>query len=100
MPASGRLSVAIKLSEFPDNVSEEGKRRQFDVKCGDRIVAVSVTKKSFKKLEEAQEKYSNWVARIEGEMGVVTENGFALEQGNLQVFEVKPKKPKPETNEK
>ena len=98
MTVSGRLSVAIKLSEFPDNVVGEGKQRQFDVECGDRIVTVSVTKKSFKKLEEAQETYPNWVARIEGEMGVATENGFALERGNLQVFEVKPKEPKPETD--
>ena len=69
------------------------------MECGDRVVTVSVTKKSFKKLEEAREKSPNWIARIEGEMGIATEKGFAVERGNLQVFEVKPKEPKPEASQ-
>ena len=62
----------------------------------------------FKKLEQAQADYPMWVAaiakrcceaQIAGKMGEGIEGGFVLDQPNIQVFERKPKEPKPEGEE-
>ena len=49
----------------------------------------------FKKLEDAQANYPQWVAAIAGKMGEATETGFVLFEPNIQVFEKKPKEAKP-----
>jgi len=36
-----------------------------------------------------------WVAAIAGKLGEPTENGFILEEPNIQIFEKKPKEAKP-----
>ena len=48
----------------------------------------------FKKLEQAQENYSMWVAAISGQMGEKTEKGFILKEPNVQTFQKKPKEAK------
>lgn len=70
--------------------------KQFEIDCDGRIVSVTVKPKVFKKLEEAQANYPMWVAAIAGKMGEATANGFVLNEPNIQVFEKKPKEPKPE----
>ena len=45
----------------------------------------------FKKFEDAQANYPQWVAAIAGKLGNPTENGFVLDEPNIQVFEKKPK---------
>ncbi|MCL2934860.1 MAG: hypothetical protein MGG11_22205 [Trichodesmium sp. MAG_R03] len=59
------------------------------------IVSLTVKPKVFKKLTTVAENYPLWVAAISGKMGERTENGFKLEQPNIQVFEKKPKAEKP-----
>jgi hypothetical protein len=54
-----------------------------------------VKPKVFKKLEDAQANYPQWVAAIAGKMGEATETGFVLLEPNIQVFEKKPKEAKP-----
>jgi hypothetical protein len=53
-----------------------------------------VKPKVFKKLEDAQANYPQWVAAIAGKMGEATETGFVLLEPNIQVFEKKPKEVK------
>lgn len=59
---------------------------------------MKVKPKVFKKLEQAQESYPMWVAAIAGKMGEASREGFVLDQPNIQVFERKPKEPKPEAD--
>ena len=40
-----------------------------------------------------------WVGAIAGKFGAATEKGFILDQPSIQVFEKKPKAPKPDPAE-
>ena len=70
-------------------------RRAFDLDCDGLIFSVTVKPKVFKKLEDAQANYPQWVAAIAGKMGEANETGFDLLEPNIQVFEKKPKEAKP-----
>lgn len=97
MPTAGKLELTIKINEMPADVETvENGWRQFDLDCDGQLVRVIVKPKVFKKLEQAQEKYPMWVAAIAGKMGESIEGGFVLNEPNIQVFERKPKEPKPE----
>jgi hypothetical protein len=97
MPTPGKLEITIKINEFPADVrTVENGWREFDLDCDGQLVQVKVKPKVFKKLEQAQENYLMWVAALAGKMGEPIEGGFVLDQPNIQVFERKPKEPKPE----
>jgi hypothetical protein len=96
MPSAGKLEITIKINEFPENETVENGWKQFDLDCDGKIVRVKVKPKVFKKLEDARDNYPMWVSAIAGKMGEPIEGGFMLEQPNIQVFERKPKEPKPE----
>ena len=96
MPIQGKLEITIKINEFPENQTVENGWKQFDLDCDGQLVRVKVKPKVFKKLEEARDNYPMWVAAIAGKMGEPIEGGFILDQPNIQVFERKPKEPKPE----
>jgi hypothetical protein len=97
MATTGKLEVIVKISEFPVDVKTvENGWKQFDIDCEGRIVSVTVKPKVFKKLEDAQTNYPQWVAAIAGKMGKVIDTGFVLLEPNIQTFEKKPKEPKPE----
>lgn len=95
MPILGKMELTIKINEFPADVKTvENGWKHFDVDTGDRIVTIAVKPKVFKKLEQAQETYPQWVAAIAGQMGEMTDRGFVLKEPNIQVFEKKPKESK------
>lgn len=95
MPILGKMELTIKINEFPAAVKTiENGFKQFDVDTGDRIVTIAVKPKVFKKLEQAQETYPQWVAAIAGQMGEMTDKGFVLKEPSIQVFEKKPKESK------
>lgn len=98
MPTSGKLELTIKINEMPDDIrTVENGWKEFDLDCDGQLVRVKIKPKVFKKLEQAQESYPMWVAAIAGRMGEPLQGGFVLDQPNIQVFERKPKEPKPET---
>jgi hypothetical protein len=98
MPTQGKLELTIKINEMPADIrTVENGWKEFDLDCDNQLVRVKVKPKVFKKLEQAQESYPMWVAAIAGKMGEPIEGGFVLDQPNIQVFERKPKEPKPET---
>lgn len=98
MSTPGKLELTIKINEFPADVQTvENGWKQFELDCDGQLVSVKVKPKVFKKLEQAQENYPMWVAAIAGKMGAPTENGFVLNEPNIQVFERKPKEPKEAT---
>ena len=79
---TGKLELTIKINELPTDV-----------------VSVTLKPKIWKKLEDAAANYPMWVAAIGGKMGESTSNGFVLSEPNIQVFEKKPKEPKPEAGQ-
>ena len=98
MPTSGKLELTIKINEMPTDIrTVENGWKEFDLDCDGQLVRVKIKPKVFKKLEQAQENYPMWVAAIAGRMGEPLQGGFVLDQPNIQVFERKPKEPKPET---
>jgi hypothetical protein len=100
MTIPGKLELTIKINEFPSDIKTTEKGwKSFALDCDGRIFTVSVRPKVFKKLEDAQANYPMWVAAIAGGLGETTENGFILESANIQVFEKKPKEPKPNDTE-
>jgi hypothetical protein len=99
MPTPGKMELTIKINEFPSDVKTvENGWKEFDLDCDGQEVTIKVKPKVFKKLEEAQANYPMWVAAIAGKMGELTNKGFVLDQPNIQVFERKPKEPKPEAS--
>jgi hypothetical protein len=96
MAIQGKLELTIKISELPVDVSvDKNGWKSFDLDCDGKILSVTVKPKVFKKLEDAQANYPQWVAAIAGKMGEATETGFVLLEPNIQVFEKKPKEAKP-----
>jgi hypothetical protein len=93
----GKLELIIKINELPNNVeTNKDNWKTFELDCDGRVVSVTVKPKIWKKLEDAATNYPMWVAAIGGKMGESTSNGFVLSDPNIQVFEKKPKEPKPE----
>ncbi|MFN4979219.1 MAG: fertility inhibition FinO-like protein [Pseudanabaena sp.] len=96
MGVQGKLELTIKINELPNDVSiDQNGWKSFDVDCDGQFFNVTVKPKVFKKLEDAQANYPQWVAAIAGKMGEATETGFVLLEPNIQVFEKKPKEAKP-----
>jgi hypothetical protein len=96
MGVQGKLELTIKINELPNDVSiDQNGWKSFDVDCDGQIFSVTVKPKVFKKLEDAQANYPQWVAAIAGKMGEVTKTGFVLLEPNIQVFEKKPKEAQP-----
>jgi len=93
MTTSGKLELTIKISELPHATTVEHNWKAFEVDCERAIVSVAVKPKVWKKLEDAQVNFPLWVAAITGKMGGATEQGFVLDEANVQVFEKKPKEP-------
>ena len=91
MTIAAKMEVVLKISELPEAETVENGWQKFELDADGIIVTVSVKPKMFKKLTQAQENFPQWVAAIGGKMGESTENGFILEQPNIQVFEKKPK---------
>jgi hypothetical protein len=96
MAIQGKLELTIFINELPVDVSvDKDGWKSFDLDCDGKILSVTVKPKVFKKLEDAQANYPQWVAAIAGKMGEATETGFVLLEPNIQVFEKKPKEAKP-----
>ena len=95
MAVQGKLELTIKIKELPAIASKDTNGWiTFNLDCDGRIFTFTVKPKVFKKLEDAQANFPMWVAAIAGKLGQATEQGFVLEDANIQVFEKKPKEPK------
>ena len=94
---TGKLELIIKINELPTDVqTNKDNWKTFELDCDGRVVSVTLKPKIWKKLEDAATNYPQWVAAIAGKMGESTSNSFVLSEPNIQVFEKKPKEPKPE----
>ncbi|WP_375513238.1 fertility inhibition FinO-like protein [uncultured Nostoc sp.] len=97
---AGKLEITIKINELPQPKTIENGWQQFDLECDGRIITITVKPKIYKKLTDAASNYPQWVAAMSndkprsvyaGKLGQQTDNGFVLEEPNIQVFERKPK---------
>jgi hypothetical protein len=88
---AGKLEITIKINELPESQTVENGWQQFELDCDGRIISVTVKPKIWKKLTDVASNYPQWVAAIAGKLGKQTEQGFVLEEVNIQVFERKPK---------
>ncbi|MBN3911430.1 MAG: fertility inhibition FinO-like protein [Nostoc sp. NMS1] len=88
---AGKLEITIKINELPQSNIVENGWQQFEIDCDDRVISITVKPKIYKKLTDAASNYPQWVAAIAGKLGQQTDNGFVLEEPNIQVFERKPK---------
>jgi hypothetical protein len=95
-----KLEVTIKINELPQPKTIENGWQQFDLDCDGRIIIITVKPKIYKKLTDAASNYLQWVTAMSndkprsvyaGKLGQQTDNGFMLEEPNIQVFERKPK---------
>ncbi|MEB3308818.1 MAG: fertility inhibition FinO-like protein [Snowella sp.] len=100
MTTNGKLELTIKINEFPTDVAVvENGWKSFDLDGDRRIFTVTLRPKVFKKLEDAHANYPMWVGAIAGKLRDATEKGFILLEPTVQVFEKKPKEPKPAQTE-
>ncbi|WP_193199749.1 fertility inhibition FinO-like protein [Nostoc sp. MG11] len=88
---TGKIEITIKINELPQSKTVENGWQQFDVDCDGRIITATVKPKIWKKLTDAASDYPQWIAAIAGKLGQQIENGFVLEEPNIQVFERKTK---------
>jgi hypothetical protein len=96
MRVSGKLELTIKINEVPIvAATDKNGWITFEIDCDGKIFTMTVKPKVFKKLQDAQTNFPMWVAAIAGKLGEPTENGFILEEPNIQIFEKKPKEAKP-----
>jgi len=96
MAIQGKLELTIKINEFPvDVATDKNGWKSFDLDCDGKIFHVHVKPKVFKKLEDAQANFPQWVGAIAGKLGEKTEQGFVLLETNVQVFEKIIKEAKP-----
>jgi hypothetical protein len=93
---SGRLELTIKISELPTPRTVENGWQQFEVDCEGTIFTITVKPKNWNKLANAAATFPIWVAAIAGKLGNKTPKGFILLEPSIQIFEKKPKEPKPE----
>jgi len=92
----GKLELTIKINELPIvAATDKSGWITFEMNCDGRIFTATVKPKVFKKLQDAQVSFPMWVAAIAGKLGQPTENGFILEEPNIQIFEKKPKEVQP-----
>ena len=98
---AGKLEIIIKpINELPQPKTVENAWQEFDLDYDGRITAITVKPKIYKKLTDVTSNYPQWVAAMSndkprsvyaGKLGQQTDNGFVLEEPNIQVFERKPK---------
>ncbi len=97
----GKMDITIKITEIPKGIKTgTNGEKEFLIDAEGREITITVKSKVFKKLEEAQANFPQWVAAITGKMGQPTPNGFILENPGIQVFEKKQKPQEPSSEQK
>ncbi|WP_293119821.1 hypothetical protein [Moorena sp. SIO4G3] len=92
----GKMELIIKINELPTAKTVKNGWQEFNVDCDGTMFTIKVKPKVWKKITTANEMYSMWVAVITGKLGAKINKGFRVEQPGIQVFEKKPKAPKPD----
>jgi putative membrane protein len=87
MPTSGNLELAVKINQFPTDVKTlVNGWKQFKIDIDGQVVTLTLKPEVFRKLEQAQNNYSQWIATIVGKMTSKTNQGFRLKDCEVNVF--------------
>lgn len=95
-----KLEVTIKINELPQPKTVKKAWQQFDLDYDGRIRTITVKPKIYEKLADATSNYLQSISAMSndkppsvyaGKLGQQADNGFVLEEPNIQVFERKPK---------
>ncbi len=88
MAIDAKLEVTLKFSTLPNARPAGSGKMAFALKTPDgQFVTVEVNSKVWNKLSQAAADWPAWTAALTGTMGPRTEQGFALANPGLQVFE-------------
>lgn len=91
-----RVDITLKFSDVPQVRELPQARVEFDLTAPNGVVfTVKIKGKSWRKAEASMQEYDNWVAAVGGKLGNPTKSGFEVDGAGLQVYEKKPKQPKP-----
>ena len=94
MAIDAKLELTLKFTTLPKARPAGPGKMAFALKTPDgQFVTAEVSNKVWNKLVKAAEEWPVWTAALSGTMGARTEQGFALANPGLQVFERKPKAP-------
>ncbi|MCK5877930.1 MAG: hypothetical protein KAG43_09860 [Candidatus Marithrix sp.] len=84
----GRLEVNIKITQLPNWVETiKNDWRRVYINADGYLVQIKIRPKTWNKLLQANEEYSEWVATITGKMGIKIKDGFELLEPAIQVYE-------------
>jgi hypothetical protein len=92
-----RSEVTIKFSgALPAATPVEGKKVQLELTDQNGITfTTQVNAKSWRKAEASVAEFADWAGMISGKLGR-TDKGLEILDAGIQIFEKKPKEPKPE----
>lgn len=94
MAIDAKLELTLKFTTLPNAKPAGPGQMAFALKTPDgQFVTAEVGNKVWNKLVKAAAEWPAWTAALSGTMGARTEQGFALANPGLQVFERKPKAP-------
>lgn len=87
MSAPGKLELTVKMSEFPANAKTiKNGWKQFEVDMDGRKVTLTLKPEVFRKLEQAQIKDPQGVAKIVGQIGSKTDKGFVVKDCQVNIY--------------
>lgn len=87
MPTPGKLELTVKISQLPADVKTIANGwKQLEIDIDGQIVTLTLKPHVYKKLEQAQTNYHQWIAKIVGQMGAKTEGGFLLKDCDVTVY--------------
>lgn len=90
----GRLELTVKFSELPQPLPVQGGLK-IGIQTGEGIVTAILPPKMWRKLEQAAQDHSHWVAALSGSLARFTDEEISLKHPTVQVFErkVRPEAP-------
>jgi hypothetical protein len=95
---TGRLELTLKFSDLPKPMPVKSGMK-IGIRTDSALVVATLPPKAWKKLEQAQAEWPQWVAALTGKLGTKAvadgEAVIVLEQPALQVFEKKAKLSQP-----
>jgi len=92
-----RSEVTIKFNgELPPAKAVEGKKVEVELTDQNGITfTAQINGKSWRKAEASVAEFADWAGMVSGKLGR-TDNGLEILDAGVQIFEKKPKEPKPE----
>ena len=92
-----KSEITIKFSgELPPAKPVEGKKVEVEFTDQNGLVfTAQINGKSWRKAEASVAEFADWAGMVSGKLGR-TDNGLEVLDAGVQIFEKKPKEPKPE----